>query len=105
MTPSFASSTTFWWVTSQTSGSSIRTPASPPTSKKRRWTPVRQSRSKNLARQSGSRQNGFSSVAAMWLGTMSSTTPSPASRAADESARSSSSPPRSSETRVGSTTS
>jgi hypothetical protein len=52
-------------TTSNTSGSSIRTPASSPMSKKRRLWPVRQSRSKNFARMSGSRQNGFSSPAAM----------------------------------------
>ena len=72
------SSTTFACVISNTSSSSFRTPASSPTSKKRRGDPVRQSRSKNFARQSGSRQNGFSSLAAMWFGTTSSTAPSPA---------------------------
>ena len=53
--------------------------------------PVRQSRSKNFARISGSRQNGFSSsLAAMWFGTTSRMTPeAPASH----NARSSSSPP------------
>ena len=33
-----------------------------------------------LLRSSGSRQNGFSSLAAMWFGTTSSTTPRPAPR-------------------------
>jgi hypothetical protein len=75
-------------------------------SKKRRLMPVRQSRSKNFARRSGSRQNGFSSSeAAMWFGTTSRTTPSSCSAATLHSFRNASSPPRSAEIRVGSTTS
>ena len=50
-------------------------------------------------------RSGFSSEVAMWFGTMSRITPSPAACAASQSARSSASPPSSSETRVGSTTS
>ena len=56
-------------------------------SKKRRWRPVSGSRSKNRARRSGSAQYGFASSVAMWLGTMSSTIPSPAARAAAASER------------------
>ena len=52
--------------------------------------------------QRSSRQNGFSSHAAMWFGTMSSDDAEPARRPARASAAS---PPSSSETRVGSTTS
>ncbi len=47
-------------------------------SKKRRTLPLRHSTSKNLARVSSSRQNGFSSsLAAMWFGTTSRITPEP----------------------------
>ena len=42
----------------------------------------RGSRSKNCARSTRSRQNGFSSDAAMWLGTMSTTSASPAAASA-----------------------
>ena len=56
----------------------MRTPARSPTSKKRRASPLRHSTSKNFARMSGSRQNGFSSsLAAMWFGTTSRITPRP----------------------------
>ena len=50
-------------------------------------------------------QNRLASSVAMWLGTMSSTIPSPAARAAAASARKASSPPRSVEIVVGSMTS
>ena len=74
-------------------------------SKKRRCRPVSGSRSKNRARRSGSAQYGFASSVAMWFGTMSSTIPSPAARAAAASERKPASPPSASESRVGSTTS
>ena len=74
-------------------------------SKKRRCRPVSGSMSKNCARRRSSAQYGLASSTAMWFGTMSSTIPSPASRAVAASARKPSSPPSASETRVGSTTS
>ena len=63
------------------------------------------SMSKNFARSDGSLQNRFASSVAMWLGTMSRTTPRPASRAASTSAKNSSEPPSSFEIEPGSTTS
>jgi hypothetical protein len=81
------------------------TPARVSTSKKRRCRRLAGSRSKNVLRRSGSDQNGFSSDVAMWFGTMSRMTPSPADCAVPQSSRSSSSPPSSPDTRVGSTTS
>ena len=74
-------------------------------SKKRRCRPVAGSRSKNVARRSSSAQYGFASSVAMWFGTMSSSSPSPAARAVAASARNASSPPSASEIRAGSTTS
>ena len=88
-------------MASKTSGSSWRTPASSSIEKKRRWRPVSGSMSKNRSRSASSAQNGFSSEAAMWFGTMSSSTSSPA----PASARKAASPPRSSEMRRGSVTS
>src|SRR6267142_1198954 len=95
------SSITFACVPQNTSQSSCLTPPSSPTSKNRRWKPVRRSTSKYICRSCRSRQNGFSSTAAMWLGTMSRSTPSPA----PASLRNSSSPPSASEMWRGSTTS
>jgi hypothetical protein len=74
-------------------------------SKKRRCRPVTSSMSKNFRRSSGSLQNRFAPSVAMWLGTMSSTIPSPASRAASTNAKNSSEPPSSFEIELGSTTS
>ncbi len=99
--PSRTSSSTLACVTSNTSGSSTRTPASESIVKKRRCQPVLGSQSKNFSRRSASAQKGFSSTVAMWFGTMSSSTPSPA----EQSSRKAASPPRSSEMRVGSATS
>ena len=76
--PSRTSSSAFTCVVSKTASSSTRTPARSPMSKKRRCKPVRVSTSKNVFRSSGSAQNGFSSLVAMWFGTTSSTIPSPA---------------------------
>ena len=75
--PSRTSSITFACVTSQTSGSSIRTPASSPTSKKRRCdagAPVEVEELRPPERVAPER---VLVVAAMWFGTMSSTTPEP----------------------------
>ena len=74
-------------------------------SKKRRCRPVCASTSKNFVRRCSSAQYGLASSVAMWFGTMSSTIPSPAARAAAASARKPCSPPSASEKRVGSTTS
>ena len=73
-------------------------------SKNRRHRPVRSSMSKNRERSAGSAHQRLASSVAMWFGTMSSISPSPARRAA-ASASNSRSPPSSSEKRVGSTTS
>ena len=69
--------------------------------KKRRCRPVVGSMSKYVARSASSRQKGFSSDAAMWFGTMSSST----SRPAPARARNADSPPRSAEITRGSVTS
>jgi hypothetical protein len=74
-------------------------------SKNRRQRPVRSSRSKNRRRWSSSAQKRFASSVAMWFGTMSRISPSPAARAACASESNSRSPPSASEKRVGSTTS
>ena len=66
-------------------------------SKNRRYQPL----SGSMSKTSGSGHQRFSSPVPMWLGTMSRITPSPS----DASARSASSPPSASDTRVGSTTS
>ena len=58
-TPSRTSSSTFTWSASNTSASSIAPPASSPMSKKRRFSPVRQSRSKNFARRAGRARTGW----------------------------------------------
>ncbi len=71
-------------------------------SKNRRYQPLSGSMSKNSGSGPGVRAHQrFSSPVPMWLGTMSRITPSPS----DASARSASSPPSASDTRVGSTTS
>ena len=74
-------------------------------SKNRRHRPVRSSMSKNRERSAGSAHQRLASSVAMWFGTMSRISPSPARRAAAASASNSRSPPSSSEKRVGSTTS
>ena len=92
------------------SRASPRTPRDPPSAPRRARrrrrsggaTPVRQSTSKNFARQSGSRQNGFSSRSPP-CGSGRCRARRRARPA--QSARNSSSPPSSSEIRVGSTTS
>ena len=66
-------------------------------SKNRRYQPL----SGSMSKISGSGHQRFSSPVPMWFGTMSRITPSPS----PASARSASSPPSASDTRVGSTTS
>ena len=74
-------------------------------SKKRRCRPVTSSMSKNCSRSFRSAQKRLASSVAMWLGTMSSTIPRPASRTAVASASKASRPPSSFEIDDGSTTS